>query len=277
MYQPNVLLNNNLQKPRHQPSDRDQQARDRLRNKISNSKAKIKSHAYLQLGEKVLQTVHQTFEPNIPVILHLPALTNTTVDTDTIPTLFVIQEGIHCMPTTDYYFTNIQPEHIIVSPHRRNHSEQTAQHTATKDLVSQQTHPLWPGETRVYPSLPNPLSLLKQTFRQCCSPYICALQKMMSYHMAEKNPKKTRIQSDYLPDSDFSEEETSHHLCTSPEERLYNTVKGSAQATQVALAHAMAQCNPTVERGLAKQPKIKKLPKGQASDKSTQTKEKDKS
>ena len=43
------------------------------------------------------------------------------MDTDTIPMLFVIQEGIHCMPTTDYYFTNIQPEPRIVSPHRRNH------------------------------------------------------------------------------------------------------------------------------------------------------------
>ena len=137
-------------KPRHQPSDRDQQARDRLRNKISKSKAKIKSHAYLQLGEKALQTVHQTFEPNIPVILHFPALTNTTVDTDTILMLFVIQEGIHCMPTTDYYFTNIQPEPIIVSPHRRNHPVLTAQHAATKDQVSQQTHRLQPGETRVY-------------------------------------------------------------------------------------------------------------------------------
>ena len=31
------------EKPRHQPSDRDQQAKDRLRNKISKSKAKIKS------------------------------------------------------------------------------------------------------------------------------------------------------------------------------------------------------------------------------------------
>ena len=30
-------------KPRHQPSDRDQQARDRLRNKVAESKAKIKS------------------------------------------------------------------------------------------------------------------------------------------------------------------------------------------------------------------------------------------
>ena len=72
------------------------------------------------------------------------------MDTDTIPTLFVIHEGIHCMPTTDYYFMNIQPEPTIVSPH---HSEQTAQHTATKDLVSQQTHPLEPGKTRVYPSM----------------------------------------------------------------------------------------------------------------------------
>ena len=69
------------------------------------------------------------------------------------PTLFVIQEGIHCMPTTDYFFTNIQPEPIIVSTHRRNHSELTAQHTATKDPVSQQPHPLQPGKTRVYPSM----------------------------------------------------------------------------------------------------------------------------
>ena len=95
--------------------------------------------------------------------------------------------------------------------------------------------------------------------------------------MAEKNPRKMRTPHDYLSDSDSSEEETSQHLCTSPEERLYNTIKGSAQVMQVALAHTTAQCNPTVERGLPKQPKIKKLPKGQASDKLTQTKEKDKS
>ena len=62
----------------------------------------------------------------------------------------------------------------------------------------------------------------------------------MSYHMAEKNPKKMKIWSDYLSDSNSSEDETSQHLRTSPEERLYNTIKGSAQATQVALAHTMA-------------------------------------
>ena len=72
------------------------------------------------------------------------------MDTDTVPTLFVIREGIHCMPTTDYFFTNIQPEPIIVSPNRRKCS---AQHSATKDPVSQQTHPLRLGKTRVYPSM----------------------------------------------------------------------------------------------------------------------------
>ena len=136
-------------KPRHQPLERDKQARDRLRNKT-----KIKSHAYTQLGEKALQTVHQTFEPNISVILHLLALTNTTTtDTDTVPTLFVIQEDINCMPTTDYFFTSIKPEPIIVSPHRGNHSKLTVQQAATTYQVSQQTHSLLPGKTRVYPSM----------------------------------------------------------------------------------------------------------------------------
>ena len=48
---------------------------------------------------------------------------------------------------------SIQPEPIIVSPHRGNHSKPTVQQAATKDQVSQQTHPLRPGETRVYPSM----------------------------------------------------------------------------------------------------------------------------
>ena len=42
-----------LSKPRHQPSDRDQQAREKLQ-----QKAKIKSRACIQLGEEALQIVH---------------------------------------------------------------------------------------------------------------------------------------------------------------------------------------------------------------------------
>ena len=94
--------------------------------------------------------------------------------------------------------------------------------------------------------------------------------------MVEKKAPKIKTQSDYLSDSKSSEDEVNPHLCTSQEERVYGTIEGSAQATQVALSHTTMQSNPMVERGPLKQPKIKKLSKEQESDKTTQTKEKDK-
>ena len=94
--------------------------------------------------------------------------------------------------------------------------------------------------------------------------------------MAEKKVQKIKVQSDYLPDSESSEDEVNPHLCTSQEERVYGTIKGSTQATQAVLSHTTTQCNPMVERGPQKQPKIKKLSKEQATDKATQIKEKEK-
>ena len=94
--------------------------------------------------------------------------------------------------------------------------------------------------------------------------------------MAEKKVQKTKVQSDYLSDSKSSEDEVNPYLCTSEEERIYGTIKGSAQATQAVLSHTSAQSNPMVERGPPKQPKIKKLSKEQAADKHTQTKDKEK-
>ena len=94
--------------------------------------------------------------------------------------------------------------------------------------------------------------------------------------MAESNlPQKTP--TDYLSDSESSDEELNQHLCTSQEERFYDTIKESAQDTQAALSYTTAQCNPTVERGPDKKSKIKPLPKEKAEDKTTQTQEKDKS
>ena len=46
-----------LAKPRHNPSDRDQQAREKLQ-----QKAKIRSRAYIQLGEETLQTYIKHFK-----------------------------------------------------------------------------------------------------------------------------------------------------------------------------------------------------------------------
>ena len=94
--------------------------------------------------------------------------------------------------------------------------------------------------------------------------------------MVEKKAQKIKTQSDYLSDSKSSEDEVNPHLHTSQGERVYGTIKGSAQATQAALSHTTVQCNPTVERGPPKQPKIKKLSKEQALDKTMQTKEKEK-
>ena len=94
--------------------------------------------------------------------------------------------------------------------------------------------------------------------------------------MAEKKVHKTKVQSDYLSDSKTSEEELNPHLCTSEEERIYGTIKGSTQATQAALSHTRAQSNLMVERGPLKQPKIKKLSKEWAVEKATQTKDKEK-
>ena len=94
--------------------------------------------------------------------------------------------------------------------------------------------------------------------------------------MAEKKAQKIKVQSDYLSDSKSSEDKVNPHLRTSQEERVYGTIIGSTQATQAVLSHTTVQSNPTVERGPPKQPKIKKLSKEQASDKTMQTKEKEK-
>ena len=139
-----------LAKPHHRPSDKDQQAREKLKQKV-----KIKSRVYIQLEDEALQIVHRTFQLDTPVILHLPALVDGTIDSksNSLPTLYVIQDGINCMPTTDYFFTNIKPAPIIVTCPAVHQSKPTAQQAATQDPVSQQTHPLQPGKTRVYPSI----------------------------------------------------------------------------------------------------------------------------
>ena len=89
--------------------------------------------------------------------------------------------------------------------------------------------------------------------------------------MAEKKVQKIKVQSDYLSDSELSEDKVNPCLHTSQEERVYGTIKGSTQATQAALSHTTTQCNPMVERRPPKQLKIKKLSKEQAADKTTQT------
>ena len=139
-----------LAKPCHNPSDRDQQAREKLQHK-----AKIRSQAYIQLREETLKTVHKTFQPGVPVILHLLALTDGSLSSKSTPTstLFVIQEGLNCLEMTDYFFTNIKPAPIIVECPAAHQNKSTSQQPVNRDTVSQQTHPQQPEETRIHPSM----------------------------------------------------------------------------------------------------------------------------
>ena len=67
--------------------------------------------------------------------------------------------------------------------------------------------------------------------------------------MVEKNVQKTKVQNDYLSDSDTPDKEVDPQLRISEEERIYGMIRGSVQATQAALLHTRVQSNPTMERG----------------------------
>ena len=90
--------------------------------------------------------------------------------------------------------------------------------------------------------------------------------------MAEKKPTPKKAQPDYILDDDTSDEEINPHLRTSPEERDYGMIPGSAQATQAALSHTRAQTNPTVECGLQRQPRSRHSPQDTTEQKTPQTK-----
>ena len=94
--------------------------------------------------------------------------------------------------------------------------------------------------------------------------------------MAEEKTPTKKVQSKQLSDSDTPDEEADPRLCTSEEERIHGMIRGSMQATQVALSHSRAQTNLTVERAPPWRPKIKKLSKDKAAEKATQTKHKKK-
>ena len=83
---------------------------------------------------------------------------------------------------------------------------------------------------------------------------------MTSRSLMVQEDTKPNNQSKYLSDSDSDDNEIDPRLKSFIEERQYNTIPGSAIATQIASSHSRAQVNPTVERGLPQQKtKLKKL------------------
>ena len=64
-----------------------------------------------------------------------------------------MQEGVNCLETTDYFFTNIEPALIIIERPAAHQNKSPPQQPVSRDTISQQTHPQQPDETRIYPSM----------------------------------------------------------------------------------------------------------------------------
>ena len=180
-------------KPRHQPSNTDQRARERLKNKAF--QAKIKSSAFIAFGPTALHTIYQTFYPGFLVSFHLSSLTTATT-IKTIPALYIVQKDRHCMPTADYYFTNIQPDPITIPPRIGNKLTQTTQQAAADDPIPQQLDTPKPGKTRAYPSMiaENQILVLDLTNSTITSDadLQTAFHSLNLSYMAEKNsPQKS--------------------------------------------------------------------------------------
>ena len=96
--------------------------------------------------------------------------------------------------------------------------------------------------------------------------------------MAEKKQEEPANQSKSLTDSDMSDDtEVDPRFKTSVEEREYNTIPGSATATQIALIHSRAQANLTIEHGPPHwKVKVKKSSTDKSKDKNIDAKNKDK-
>ena len=82
--------------------------------------------------------------------------------------------------------------------------------------------------------------------------YVCVPQTVINmknlHQMAEGKDGKSTNPNKQLSDSDtLDEEPINPKLKTSVEERQYDTIPGSALATQAALSHICSQANPTVK------------------------------
>ena len=87
--------------------------------------------------------------------------------------------------------------------------------------------------------------------------------------MAEKKQEEPTNESKSFTDSNTSDDtEVNPRFKTSVEDSEYNTIPGSATATQIALSHSRAQANLTVEHGpLCQKVKTKKPSTDKTKDK----------
>ena len=103
------------------------------------------------MEKSVLQLIQWTFEPDLPVLLHLSPLYVPTEE-GTTPTLNIIQQDKNHTQTTDYYFSSTKPDPTVIPPHPENNDAFQLTQQQPEDPTLEDLPPLGPGEIRAYPS-----------------------------------------------------------------------------------------------------------------------------
>ena len=235
----------------NQPSEKDRKAHEKLQEKVSDFQVTFNHNIYLSKELEAKCNIYNSFDPNEPYNIHLEPPSH-----DDPPLAKIKQKGKPSVYTTDFYFTNKLPSTIAVRPQGTNNNSPNADQAEAADPTFFAADPLQPGEVHLHswmlytPQAPI-LNLtgehVKRTLKQLFIPsmYVHTMSRSL---MAQKDTKPNN-QSKYLSDSDSDDSNIDPRLKTSIEEKQYNTIPGSAIATQIPLSHSRVQGNPTVERG----------------------------
>ena len=239
----------------------------------------------LCIGPEAKRDICITFDPDKPISIHLDL-----PSTERPPLVEIIQEGKTLIYTTDFYFTNKSPSNIVVLSPSQNNITPTGDQAAAADPILYDTDLLQPGEIHLhswilYTSQAPILDLTRKDIRSekdienaFHALNLCPQENNEEKSIAEKIQEEPTNQSESLTDNDTSDDtEVNPRIKTSVEEREYDTIPGSATATQIALSHSRTQANPTVECGpLHWKVKIKKPSTDRAKDKNIHAKNKGK-
>ena len=125
---------------RHQPSDRDQQARCKLQEKALDFHTNFHGPVYLSIGPEAKRDIYNIFDPDKPMSIHLDL-----PSTERPPLVEIKQEG-----KNDFYFTNNSPSNIVVLSSSQNNTTPTGDKAAAADPILFNTDPLQPGEIHLH-------------------------------------------------------------------------------------------------------------------------------
>ena len=247
--------------------------------------ANFYNSVYLSIGPEAKRDIYIIFDPDKSISIHLDP-----PSTVRPPLVEIKQEGKNLIYTTNFYFTNKSPSNIVVLSPSQNNTTPTGDKAAAVDPTIFDTDPPQPGEICLhsYMLYTSQAPILDLTGKDINSvkdiKHVFHALNLWPKENSEEIPngrEETRepTNSSKSPtDSDTSDDtEINPRFKTSVVEKEYDTIPGSAIATQVALSHSRAQANLTVECGpLHWKAKIKKLPTDKAKDKTTQAEHKEK-